>query len=714
MQVDADGRGVFAVAAPRATAVDLCVRHGATEERRRLRHREGALWWDEVEGMVPGTRYGLRVDGPWDPASGHWFNPARLLLDPWARGVSHSSPLLSAHFAHEVDSLLRPVGDGAPRRSRVDDADDAVWSEVVRDDFDWGGDARPRTPWRDTVIAELHVKGWTMQHPEVPPEQRGTYAGLAHPAVTGHLRELGVTAVELLPIHAALDEPHLARLGLTNYWGYSTLAYLAPDHRYASAAARRAGAQGVLDEVKRMVRALHTAGLEVILDVVYNHTAEGGADGPSVCWRGLDAHEHYWMDHGRFVDVTGTGATFDPRSQHVVDLILGSLRHWVEEVHIDGFRFDLAATLGRDHSGFRSDHPLLRAMTTDPVLRDVKLIAEPWDVGTGGWQTGGFPAPFAEWNDAFRNDVRSFWLEHPRERSRDGDRVIGGVRDLATRLAGSADVFRRLDPADLPAGASLRAPWAAIDYVTAHDGFTLMDLVSFEHKRNEANGEDGRDGTTDNRSWNHGVEGLLPEHEEIAARRRRTVRSLLATLLLGAGTPMLLGGDEAGRTQRGNNNAYCQDNEISWVDWSSTLTRTVQEEAVRTLTRLRRRLPQLRPVGWLLDVDPLHPGPEQVLWCRPDGVPMRHEDWSAAGARTLVMVRPGAPGGEHAVVVLHAGEEPLTVQLPDQPWLQGPARVVFDAAAEGATGQEHPVEDGAVEVAPGSVVVVTVPAGRGR
>src|SRR5699024_3269003 len=507
--VDAQGRGTFAVAAPRAHSVDLCIRRGAAEHRQRLRHVDGGLHWDHVSGMTPGTLYGLRADGPWEPAAGLLCNPRRLLVDPWGRGISHSSPLLSSFFPFEVDAMLDRVG-GQRRRDGTDNGDDAVWSVVVSDAFDWQGDPRPHVDRGSTVLYELHVKGFTQLHPELPPEQRGTYAGLGHPAVTGYLRDLGVTAVELLPIHAAMDEPHLTRLGLTNYWGYSTLSYFAPEPSLATAAAQSAGAQAVVDEVRTMVRSLHAAGLEVILDVVYNHTAEGGADGPALSLRGLANLEYYWTDHGRFLDVTGTGGTLDPRSVHVLDLILASLRYWVQEMHVDGFRFDLAATLGRDDQGFRPDHPLLRAIATDPVLRGVKLIAEPWDVGTDGWQTGRFPAPFAEWNDAFRDEVRAFWLSDRAMRERSGNDAIGGVRDLATRLAGSSDLFTAADPHELPAGRSLRSPWASVNYVTAHDGFTLRDLTVYETKRNEANGEDNRHGNCDNRSYHHGHEGELP------------------------------------------------------------------------------------------------------------------------------------------------------------------------------------------------------------
>ena len=716
--VDAQGRGTFAVAAPRAESVDLCIRRGTTEHRQRLRHFDGGLRWDHVSGMTPGTLYGLRVDGPWDPSAGLFCNPRKLLLDPWGRGVSHASSLLRAFFPFEVDAMLDRVGEHH-QRSEVDSGDVAVWSVVVSDSFDWRGDLRPMVDWDSTVLYELHVKGFTQLHPELPPEQRGTYAGLGHPAVTGYLRSLGITSVELLPIHAAMDEPHLTRLGLTNYWGYSSMSFFAPDPALATPAAQRTGAQAVVDEVKTMVRSLHAAGFEVILDVVYNHTAEGGADGPSLSLRGLDNLEYYWTDHGTFLDVTGTGGTLDPRSRHVMDLILASLRYWVQEMHVDGFRFDLAATLGRDENGFSHDHPLLRAILTDPVLRGVKLIAEPWDVGTGGWQTGNFPPPFTEWNDAFRDDVRSFWLADWAVRERTGERATGGVRDLATRLAGSSDLLTGQDPPELPAGRSLRSPWASVNYVTAHDGFTLRDLTVYETKRNHANGEDNRDGTSNNRSYHHGHEGELPEGgpaaERIEQARRRTARSILATLLLASGTPMLTAGDERGRTQQGNNNAYCQDNEISWVDWRRTRGGEQLRETVSRLLQLRGEHPQLRSPHFLRPADPERLDAGQVAWFTADGHEMAHEDWMDPAQHLLCMLRPAIPGregAEHLLVILSAEAEDRRVQLPRAPWPQGTARVLLDTSVESPELlPEEPLVERSLAVAAGSVVVLGITPG---
>ncbi|GAA1483334.1 glycogen debranching protein GlgX [Brachybacterium fresconis] len=718
LSVDALGRGTFAVAAPRADWVDLCIRQGATERRRRLRHVDGGLHWDHVTSMVPGTLYGLRVGGPWDPAAGQFSQPRNLLQDPWGRGVSRSSSLLSSFFPFEVDAML-DRRDEHPEPREADNGEDAVWSVVVADTFDWQDDLRPLVDWDATVLYETHVKGFTRTHPRVPETQRGTYAGLGHPAVTGYLRDLGVTTVQLLPIQAAMDEPHLTRLGLTNYWGYSTMGYFAPEPSLATSAAQHAGAQAVLDEVKTMVRSLHAAGLEVVLDVVYNHTAEGGADGPALSLRGLDNLEYYWTDHGTFLDVTGTGGTLDPRSVHVMDLILASLRYWVQEVHIDGFRFDLAATLGRDDRGFRPDHPLLRAVATDPVLRGVKLIAEPWDVGPDGWQTGSFPVPFAEWNDAFRDDVRSFWLSDRAHRERSGDPAVGGIRDLATRLAGSSDLLTEQDPDSLPEGRSLRSPWASINYITAHDGFTLRDLTVYETKRNHANGEDNRDGTTDNRSWNHGHEGEVgpgSEHgAEVDAARRRTARGLLATLLLASGTPMLTAGDETARTQQGNNNAYCQDNEISWVDWRIDPTRLDLRETVKRLLNLRGEHPQLRAPDFLRPADPEHLDAGAVAWFGADGAELDHSAWMDPSRHLLAMLRPAVPGregSEHLLVIVSGSSSTLQVRLPGTPWPQGTARYLLDTALERQDDlPTGPLPDRVLPVAPGSVVVIAIAAG---
>jgi glycogen operon protein len=532
---------------------------------------------------------------------------------------------------------------------------------------------RPYVPWRDTVVYEAHVRGLTKLHPEVPEDLRGTYAGLAHPAVVRHLTSLGVTAIELLPIHTKADEPHLVAKGLTNYWGYNTLGFFAPEPGYATRAAQAAGPAAVLDEVRATVRALHDAGIEVLLDVVYNHTCEGGVDGPHVSWRGLDSTEYYLHDGPRratLADVTGTGNTLDFRSPRVVQLAMDSLRYWADVVGVDGFRFDLAVTLGRTWDGFDPDHPFLVALQHDPSLANLKLVAEPWDVGPGGWQTGSFPPPMGEWNDRFRGAARQFWLSEVRrlrESDSGGHGDSSSVRDLATRLAGSADLFGHGDPP------LLRGPVASINFVTAHDGFTLRDLVTYDRKHNDANGEDGRDGSDDNRSWNHGLEGPGgpgdpgdPEQLRIESLRRRSLRNLLATLVLAAGTPMLTAGDELGRTQGGNNNAYCQDGPTSWVDWDLEPWQAELLESTRSLLALRRAHPALR-VDAFYRGRPLPgdaPTQPDLSWFDAAGEELTPDDWHEPTLRTLQMLRRTAvPGSSHVLVVVNGALSPMEVAI---------------------------------------------------
>ncbi|BDZ42997.1 glycogen operon protein GlgX homolog [Paraoerskovia sediminicola] len=509
------------------------------------------------------------------------------------------------------------------------------------------------------MIYEAHVRGLTKQLEALPEDLRGTYAGLAHPATVAHLKDLGITALELLPIHASVPEPHLVAKGLDNYWGYSTIGFFAPHAAYATQAAQDAGASAVLDEVRGMVHLLHEAGIEVILDVVYNHTGEAGDDGPHLSFRGFDDTSYYAHDDAdpvRYADVTGTGNTLDLTHPRVVQLALDSLRYWAQEVGVDGFRFDLAVTLGRRPQGFDPDHPFLVALQTDPVLSGLKLVAEPWDVGMGGWQTGNFPAPMGEWNDRFRDAVRQFWLSDPKEASH--GRGTAGVRELATRLAGSADLFGH---GRMPLA---RGPVASINMVTAHDGFTMADLVAFDHKHNEANGEDGRDGSNDNRSWNHGVEDHVEETDdpldpagEIAPLRRRSIRNLLATLLLSAGTPMITAGDEMGRTQRGNNNAYCQDNEISWVDWDLAPWRKDLLDTTRYLLELRRAHRALRADSFFLGL-PRHTVSTAVpdlVWFGSKGKMLDHAGWNDHARRTVQMLRTGPADGAHDVLLVLNG-----------------------------------------------------------
>ncbi len=533
----------FAVESAPATAVDLCLLDGRGHEVRvPLTARTGDRWHGFVPGVGAGQRYGFRVHGSWSPGTGARFNPSKLLLDPRARAVDGTLNWDATVFDHQLDA------DGSPHRplrmDRSDSAGHLPCSIVVDPAFDWEGDAPPQTPWHETVIYEAHVRGLTQQHPDVPESQRGTYAAVAHPAVIEHLRGLEVTAVELLPVHHFLDEQHLVEAGLTNYWGYNPIAFCAPHTAYA------AGGNGTaaVHELKTMVKALHAAGIEVILDVVYNHSAEGGPLGPTLAFRGLDEAGHYRLDPDdatRSLDTTGTGGSLDASKGLVRRLILDSLRLWVSELHVDGFRFDLATALARNPQEFDPDAVLFELIDQDPVLRTTKLIAEPWDVGPDGYQLGRFPIRWSEWNDRFRDSVRDLWRGHP---------VRGS--EVRYRLGGSGDLF----------GGRGRPVRASINFVTCHDGFTLSDLVSYERKHNEANGEGNRDGADHNRSSNGGVEGPTDDPSIIAARDRRR-RALLATLYLSRGVPMLLAGDELGRTQNGNNNAYCQDGPLSWLDW---------------------------------------------------------------------------------------------------------------------------------------------------
>ncbi|MEJ5944824.1 glycogen debranching protein GlgX [Pseudokineococcus basanitobsidens] len=703
----AEGGASAAVYAPHAERVQVALLAdgdgGLVEERVDLAGRTHGVWHGSLPGVGAGQRYGLRVHGPWEPERGHRFNPAKLLLDPYARAVHDEVRWDAALFAHEVDDQWRPVDGpartgGARRRSS---GDSAPWAPhgVVLPPRRAEGAVRPRTPWRDTVVYEAHVRGLTMRHPDVPPELRGTYAALGHPAVVAHLVELGVTALELLPVHAIAEEPHLVRRGRRNAWGYSTLSYFAPAPRYASAAARALGPAAVTAELAGAVEALHAAGLEVLLDVVYNHTAEGGVEGPALSFRGLDAEAYYRLDSaGLDVDVTGCGGTLDASSARVVALVLDSLRHWVDAYGVDGFRFDLAPALarGRD-AAFDPEHPFLVAARADPVLADVKLVAEPWDVGPGGWRTGQFPPPFAEWNDRYRDDVRSFWLADA-ARARRGQHPGDGVRHLATRLAGSADLFAHGASTD----ASRRGPLASVNLLAAHDGFTLADACAHESKHNEGNGEENRDGHGDNRSDNHGVEGPTDDPQVLAARRR-SVRNLLGTLTVSTGVPMLLGGDEMLRTQHGNNNAYVVDDEAVWLDWPALRRGGPEADLLATTTRLlalRREHAVLRQ-DTFASGRPVHDdGTVDLAWFGPDGRPMSEERWHEVQLRTLQMVHHGGPtGGRSLLVVLHSGAGSTPVRLPAEPWALG-WDLLWDSTCE------RPEDVPPAACAPGEVVEV--------
>jgi glycogen operon protein len=672
-----DGQGtnfaVFSSAAAYGGAVRLCLLDGdasggaSPREERVDMFVEYDVWHVYLPGVGPGQAYGYRASGPYDPGRGLRFDPQALLLDPYALAMT-------------------PVDPGRPR---------LVQGLVVDRAFDWGDDRPPRRPWRDTVLYETHVKGISATHPDVPPDLRGTYAGMAHPAVLAHLRDLGVTAVELMPVHQFLPEQFLLGRGLTNYWGYSTIGFFAPHAGYSASGTR--GEQVV--EFKRLVRALHGAGLEVILDVVFNHSAEGSPDDPALSFRGLADDVYYRHDPdnpARYVDTTGTSNSLAAGQCEVLRLILDSLRYWVSEMHVDGFRFDLAAALARQHGSVDRMSSFFALLYQDPVLCRTKLIAEPWDLGTpDGYQMGRFPAGWNEWNDRFRDTVRDFW------------RGSGSIGALASRLAGSADLF----------GADRRGPDASVNFITAHDGMTLTDLVTYARKHNEANGEDNRDGTGDDHSANYGVEGPTDDPAVNAVRRRQR-RNLLATLLLSQGAAMLYGGDEIGRTQRGNNNAYCQDNDISWYDWSL-------DDAARDLLAFTRRAvgvqsahPALKRQAFLTGADGPGGRPD-IAWYGRDGQPLTVAGWQEPGARFLAFLLAGdavdgvetdgsARVDDDLVVVLNAGPDRVDWPLPGRPGAR--YRMVLSTDAEDGAGGDADLATGAtLPVPPHTVLVATAP-----
>lgn len=667
----ADGVDV-AVVAPHASAVEVCFFDSpapdAPERRFRLLGPDEGVWHGHVAGYHTGTPYGFRVWGPWDPARGLVFNPNKLALDPYARALTGQVDLQATMYAHEVDDDLYPIYPMRP--SSADSAPATLRGVIQAPSFPVV--AGPRTPWNDTVIYEAHVKGLTKNMPGVPEHLRGTYAGLAHPATVGYLTDLGVTAIELLPIHAKLDEPFLTERGLSNYWGYSTLSYFAPEPSYASAAARAGGPSAVLDEFRGMVSLLHEAGLELLLDVVYNHTCEGSMSGPAVSWRLIDNPLYYRIDPetGNTRDFTGCGNSLDSSEPRVNEMILDSLRYWAADMGVDGFRFDLAVTNGRLREDFSPDHPLLQACLLDPVLRQKKMIAEPWDIGPGGWQTGGFPQAFSSWNDHYRDSLRQFWLVDAGTQSK-GIARGGGPFDLATRLSGSQDLYGH------QAEATTSATRRSINFITAHDGFTMADLTCYDHKHNAANLEENRDGTNHNLSWNHGVEGRssgpktandylpagLDTLSELRPARARSVRNLFTTLLMSAGTPMFVAGDEFARTQYGNNNAYCQDSEISWVDWDWDDFQADLHACVRYLLRLRRDHPVFRPARFLTGraIDDVLP---DVSWYTRAGAPLSDHSWHDPANRVLQMLRSGRPHGDvDLLAVINATAQEASVTL---------------------------------------------------
>jgi glycogen operon protein len=643
-----DGEGTnFSLFSEHAEGVDLCLfDEDGRETRHELRQQTAHNWHGYVPGVGPRQRYGYRVRGPYEPERGNRFNPAKLLIDPYARAIEGGVDWDAARV-----SPYPPDGEEADLVP--DDEDDAVAipkSVVVDSAFDWEGDRLLETPWHETVIYEVHVKGFTIRHPGVREDLRGTYAGLASEEAIGYLSDMGVTAVELLPIHHIIDEQFLHGRGLTNYWGYSSIGYFAPHAQYA--ATGRRGEQ--VSEFKGMVKALHRAGIEVILDVVYNHTAEGDHRGPMLSFRGIDNSSYYRLephDLRHYTDFTGTGNSLNPVHPSVLRMIMDSLRYFVIECHVDGFRFDLASALAREFYDVDRLSAFFDVIHQDPVLSRVKMIAEPWDLGPGGYQVGNFPVLWTEWNDQYRDTMRDFW------------RGQTNAAAFASRFTGSSDLYEN----------DGRHPSASINFVTAHDGFTLADLVSHNEKHNEANLEDNRDGNNDNRSWNCGVEGPSDD-PVIAALRARQQRNLLATLLLSQGVPMLLGGDERGRTQGGNNNAWCQDNEISWFDWSEDEDRASLTMFTRRLLALRRNHPVFRRTQFL------HGGPAETRlpdawWFRPDGRPMAQRDWQNPEAHQLGVFLNGQELGletargepvvdDSFVVLLNAGADPVVFRLP--------------------------------------------------
>ena len=647
-----DGEGVnFAIFSEHATAIELCLFDGpeAVKESQRVRveERTDQVWHAYIPGLWPGQHYGYRVHGPYAPNEGHRFNHHKLLIDPYAKSIAGTIEWSDAMFGYRIGD--RQADLSFDTRDNTANVPKCV---VVDQAFTWGGDQHPKTPWDRTVIYEAHVKGLTAQHPDVPDPMRGTYSALATPAVIDHLLELGVTAIELMPVHHFVRDKHLADRGLTNYWGYNSIGFFSPDIRYAVSPVRGRHVR----EFKTMVKTLHSSGIEVILDVVYNHTAEGNHLGPTLSFRGIDNAAYYRLmdnDKRHYMDYTGCGNTLNVTHPRTLQLIMDSLRYWVTEMHVDGFRFDLASTLARELHAVDRLSAFFDILHQDPILSQVKLIAEPWDVGEGGYQVGNFPVGWAEWNGKYRDTIRRY-----------GKGDGGQMAELAYRLTGSSDLY----------STSGRRPFASVNFITAHDGFTLHDLVSYDHKHNEANGENNRDGTDDNASWNCGAEG--PSHNpQIVELRERQKRNFLTLLFLSQGVPMLCGGDEIGRTQNGNNNAYCQDNKISWFDWNLDHAQLELLAFVRSLITLRNKQPVLRRRRFFQGRHIRGSEVKDLSWFRPDGKEMTDEDWNAGYSKSLTLRLAGdaitetdAKGrpiiGDTLLILLNAHHTPLAFTLP--------------------------------------------------
>jgi glycogen operon protein len=643
-----DGTGTnFALFSEVADRVELClIDTDGTEERIDLPEADGFVWHGYLPSVQPGQRYGYRVHGPYDPANGHRCNPSKLLLDPYAKAIDGQIDAHPSLYAYQFDK---------PGKVNTDDsAAHTMTSVVINPYFDWGFDRPPSRGYHESVIYEAHVKGLTQLHPGIPTELRGTYAGLSHPAIIDHLVDLGITAIELMPVHQFVNDPTLQGKGLSNYWGYNTIGFFAPHNGYSAFATP--GQQ--VQEFKQMVKALHEADIEVILDVVYNHTAEGNHLGPTLCFRGIDNAAYYRLvdeDQAHYFDTTGTGNSLLMRHPHVLQLLMDSLRYWVTEMHVDGFRFDLASTLARQFHEVDRLSAFFDLVQQDPVISQVKLIAEPWDVGDGGYQVGGFPPLWSEWNGKYRDTVRDFWRGEP-----------ATLAEFASRLSGSSDLYE----------STARKPGASINFVTAHDGFTLADLVSYNEKHNDDNGEDNNDGESHNRSWNCGVEGETDD-DAVNALRRRQQRNFLATLLLSQGVPMLAHGDEIGRTQHGNNNGYCQDNETTWMDWDLDEHNAALLEFTRTALRLRRDHPVLRRRRFFAG-SAEHGGESElgdIAWFTTAGEHMADADWQVSHAKAVVVFLNGEAiaepddRGERVIddsflVMYNAAPDPVTITSP--------------------------------------------------
>lgn len=652
-----DGAGTnFAIFSDVAEKVELCLIDAeCNEERILLDEVDAHIWHCYLPGVKPGQRYGFRVHGPYNPAEGKRCDPSKLLVDPYARAFDGEFDGHPSLFSYDINDPENPEG-----RNTEDSLEHTMKSVVVNPFFDWGSDRSPNTPYNETVIYEAHVKGMTMRHPDVPESLRGTYAGLAHPSIIEHLKDLGITAIELMPVHQFLQDDRLRDLGLRNYWGYNTFGFFAPQQDYA--AAQEPG--GAVSEFKGMVRAFHEAGIEVILDVVYNHTAEGNHMGPTIAFRGIDNEAYYRLvdgDKAHYMDYTGTGNSLNVRDPHPLQMIMDSLRYWVSEMHVDGFRFDLASTLARELHDVDKLATFFDLVQQDPIVSQVKLIAEPWDVGEGGYQVGNFPPLWTEWNGKYRDTVRDFWRGEP-----------STLGEFASRLTGSSDLYAN----------NGRRPTASINFITAHDGFTLNDLVSYNHKHNDANGEDGRDGESHNRSWNCGEEGPT-EDPRINKLRARQRRNFLTTLLLSQGTPMIAHGDEMARTQDGNNNVYCQDNETSWMDWELADKNAALMEFTKRLITIRRNHPVFRRRRFLAG-GPLgsEVGDRDIAWLVPSGKLMGQSDWDFAFGKSLMVYfngkaiqEPDARGqrieDDSFIMMFNAYHEPIDFTLPDTEF--GPA-----------------------------------------